>query len=57
MPPKTSDAVRETIVNWLKTPENFQLITGSAGFHSAIISGQKLKKKDAFKLLNPPHAC
>lgn len=51
MPPKTSDAVRETIVQWLKVKENFLLITGAAGFNSAIISGQKLKKKDAYQKL------
>ncbi|KAJ3258273.1 hypothetical protein HK103_003754 [Boothiomyces macroporosus] len=48
MAPKSSDAVRETIIQWLQVPENFQLITGSIGFHSALISGQKLKKKDAY---------
>ena len=51
MPLKTSDAIRETIVKWLKVKENFLLITGAAGFNSAIISGQKLKKKDAYKKL------
>ncbi len=39
MPPKTSDAVRETILQWLKVKENFLLITGAAGFNSAVISG------------------
>lgn len=48
MPPKTSDAVRDTIVQWLKVKENFLLITGAAGFNSAVVSGQKLKKKDAY---------
>ena len=51
MPPKTSDAVRETIVQWLKVKENFLLITGAAGFNSAVVSGQKLKKKDAYEKL------
>lgn len=51
MPPKTSDAVRETILQWLKVKENFLLITGAAGFNSAVISGQKLKKKDAYEKL------
>ncbi|MFM2394373.1 MAG: hypothetical protein RLZZ546_2355 [Bacteroidota bacterium] len=34
MPPKTSDAIRETIVQWLQDKDNFLLITGAAGFNS-----------------------
>lgn len=30
MSPKTSDAVRESIIQWLKVKENFLLITGAA---------------------------
>ena len=48
MTPKTSEAVHETIIQWLKHRENFLLITGAAGNASTIISGQKLKKKDAY---------
>ena len=44
---KTSDAVRETIVQWLKVKENFQMITGSAASNSSVISGQKFTRKDA----------
>lgn len=36
MPPKTSDAVRETIMQWLKVKENFLLITGAAGFNNSV---------------------
>lgn len=35
MPPKTSDAVRETIVQLLKVKKNFLLITGAVGFNSS----------------------
>lgn len=51
MTPQTSNAIRESIVQWLQKPENFNLITGSAGFSSSVISGTKLKKKDAYKSL------
>ena len=48
---KKSDAVRESIIQWLKVKENFLLITGAAGFNSAVISGQKFKKKVAYEKL------
>ena len=51
MTPQTSNAVRESIVNWLQVPENFRLITGAAGFSSPVVSGTKLKKKDAHESL------
>lgn len=41
MPPKTSDAVHESIIQWLKIKENL-FITGAAGFNSAVVSGKKL---------------
>lgn len=51
MSSKTSYAVRETIVHWLQVQENFLLITGAAAFNSAVVSGKKLKKKDAYEKL------
>ncbi len=51
MPPKTPTAVYETIVQWLNEKDNFLLITGSAGFKTAVVSGKKLKKKDAYEKL------
>ena len=51
MTPQTSNAVRESIIQWLQQPENFLLITGAAGFSSPVVSGTKLKKKDAYDLL------
>ena len=51
MTPQTSNAVRESIIQWLQQPENFLLITGAAGFSSPVVSGTKLKKKDAYDSL------
>jgi hypothetical protein len=39
MTPQTSNAVRESIVQWLQQPENFLLITGAASFSSPVVSG------------------
>lgn len=51
MTPQTSNAVRESIVQWLQVHENFLLITGAAGFSNPVVSGNKLKKKDAYDSL------
>ena len=51
MTPKTSPAIYGTIVQWLQIRDNFLLITGSAGFATPVVSGKKLKKKDAYASL------
>ncbi|KAJ3259330.1 hypothetical protein HK103_002528 [Boothiomyces macroporosus] len=48
---KTSLAIQESIVRWLQIKDNFLLITGAAAFGSPVISGKKLKKKDAYASL------
>lgn len=49
---KTSWAQRQAILLWLQTKANFNLVEGKAtdGL-STVVAGQKLKKKDGFKML------
>jgi hypothetical protein len=55
----TSKAVQETIIQWLQVKDNFLLITGAAAFGSPVVSGKKLKIKDAHaalaKYINEKH--
>ena len=43
----TTPAQYLAMVEWLRIPENYKLITGSAAQGKADFAGQKLKKKDA----------
>ena len=45
---KTSASQRLTIVHWLQTKKNFDLVTGQAA-SGAVVAGTKLKKTDAYK--------
>jgi hypothetical protein len=39
------------IVEWLEVQSNFNLITGSAAQGKSVVSGVKLKRNDAYKML------
>lgn len=61
MPPKDTPASKQTphttpgqrllVIEWLKVPENFALITGGANVGKAVVAGTKLKKVDAYASL------
>jgi hypothetical protein len=46
--PHTTPGQRLLIIQWLKIPANFALITGGASVGKAVVAGTKLKKKDAY---------
>ncbi|KAJ3359032.1 hypothetical protein HDU91_005025 [Kappamyces sp. JEL0680] len=48
---KTPTAIYESIIEWLQIRDNFLLINGVSGLNPPIVSGKKLKRKDAHSSL------
>jgi hypothetical protein len=49
--PHTTDSQRLSMIHWLEVPSNFALITGNAAANQSVVSGKRLRKKDAYQML------